>query len=129
MDAETVQEMALTSNLKSAKQAVITLKKEKNVRGLLEVINQLPVVALKVQAIKAVGEIGSKRDAKLLIDRLTRLNLSLVSGGSDQLAEHRVMKKALVGAIAQLARVRAPGDLNVASVKTFIADSKRKVVG
>jgi hypothetical protein len=128
MDAETVQEIALTSNLKSAKQAVNTLKKERNLRGLLEIINDLPVVALKVQAVKALGEVGSKRDAKALIDRLARLNIGLVSGGSDQQAEHRLMKKALVDAIAQLTKVRAPSDLNVAAVKTFIADSKRKAV-
>jgi hypothetical protein len=123
-----VQEIALKSDLKSAKQGVNALKKERNVRGLLEVVNDLPIVALKVQAVKALAEIGSKRDAKPLIDRLARLNISLVSGGSDQLAEHRVMKKALVDAIAQLTKVRPPGDLNVASVKTFIADSKRKVL-
>ena len=128
MDAETVQEIAMTSDLKSAKQAVNTLKKERNIRGLLEVIKDLPVIALKVQAVKALGEIGSKGDAKPLIDRLTRLNTGLVIGGSDQQAEHRLMKKALVDSIAQLTKVRAPGDLTVASVKTFIADSKRKVV-
>lgn len=128
MDAETVQEIALTSNVKSAKQAVNRLKKERNVRGLLEVIKDLPVVAVKVEAIKALGEIGSKREAKLLIDRLSRLNIGLVMGGSDQLAEHRLMKKALVDAIAQLTKVPRPGDLNVATVKTFIADSKRKIV-
>lgn len=128
MDAETVQEIALTSNLKSAKQAINQLKQERNARGLLDVVNDLPIIALKAQAVKALGEIGSKRDAKPLIDRLTDMNYDLVEGGSDQLAEHRVMQKALVEAIAQLTKVNPPGDLDVASIKTFIADSKQRVV-
>lgn len=127
MDAETVQELAFTSDLKSAKQAVTALKNERNLRGLLDVINDLPVVAVKVQAIKALGEVGSKREAKPLIDRLAELNVG-VMGGSDQVGEHELMKKALVDAIARLTKARPPSDLNIASVKTFIADSKRKVV-
>ena len=128
MDAETVEQIALTSNLKSAKQSVNSLKKQRDIRGLLQVADELPIAAVKADAIKALGEIGGKREAKLFIDRLDRLNAVAVPGGSDQVAEVRMLKQALIVAIAQLTKVPRPGDLNVATVKTFIADSKRKVV-
>jgi hypothetical protein len=128
MDAETVQQIALTTNLRSAKQAVNSLKKQRDTRGLLEVVNDLPVAALKAEAIKALGEIGGKREAKLFIDRLDRLNAVAVAGGSDQLAENQMLKEALIIAIAQLTKLPRPGDLNVASIKTFVADSRRKVL-
>ena len=128
MDAETVEQIALTSNLKSAKQAVNSLKKQRDTRALHQVADDLPIAAVKAEAIKALGEIGGKREAKLFIDRLARLNAVAVPGGSDQLAENQMLKQALITAIAQLTKSPAPSDLTVASVKTFIADSKRKVV-
>jgi hypothetical protein len=128
MDAETVQQIAFTADLKAAKQAVNSLKKQGDVSALLQVVKDLPIAAIKADAIKALGEIGGKREAKLFIDRLARLNTTAVRGGSDQEAEQQLMKTALVEAIAQLTAVSPPGDLNVATVRTFIAESKRKVL-
>jgi hypothetical protein len=128
MDAETVEQIALTSDLKAAKQAVRSLQKQRDTRSLLEVAEDVPIAAVKAEAIKAVGEIGGKREAKSFIDRLDRLNTVAVPGGSDQLAEVEMLKQALIVAIAKLTKSPAPGDLSVAAVKTFIADSKRKVL-
>ena len=128
MDAETVEQIALTSTLKSAKQAVNSLKKQRDTRGLLQVVDDVPITAVKAEAIKALGEIGSQREAKLFIARLDRLNSVAVIGGSDQVAENELLKQSLIAAIAQLTKVPAPSDFSVATIKTFIDDSKRKVV-
>jgi hypothetical protein len=128
MDAETVEQIALTSDLKSAKRAVHSLMKQRDMRSLLQVAEDVPIAAVKAEAIKAVGEIGSKREAKSFIDRLDRLNTVAVPGGSDQVAEVKMLKQALITAIAKITKAPLPGDLNVATIKTFIADSKRKIL-
>ncbi len=127
MDAETVQHIAFTNDLATAKQAISAVKQRGDRDTLIKVVQEVPVVALKVEAIKAIGKIGTEREARGLIQLLEPINTSLTIGGSDQQAEHRQMKEALVSAIARISAVPPPMELSETAISQFVSDAKGKM--
>lgn len=127
MDAETVQHIALTNDLPSAKQAISAIKQRGDRETLMKVIKEVPVVDLKIEAIKAIGEIGTEREARVLIERLEPINTAITIGGADQQAEHQQMKEALVNAIARISAVPPPVELSETAVSQFVSDSKGNI--
>ena len=127
MDAETVQHIAFTRDLPTARHTITAIKDNKDIDALFQVIRQVPVVALKIDAIEALGEIGTEKEADSLVRQLESINTAVVEGGADQQAEHRQMKKALVDAIARISAVPPPAGMSEAAISRFVSDSRRKL--
>lgn len=127
MDAETVERIALTEDLPTAKQAIRSIEERRDRETLVRVVEEVPVVDLKVEAIKALGEVGTEREARLLLERLEPINATITVGGSEQQVERRQLKEALVGAIARIGDVPPPEDLNEETVSRFVSDARRRM--
>lgn len=127
MDAEAVQHIAFTNDLPTAKQAISAIRQQRDRDTLIKIIQEVPVVALKVEAIKAIGEIGTKREAGVLIQLLEPINTTMIRGGSDQQAEHQQMKEALVSAIARISAVPPPIERSETAISQFVSDAKGKM--
>ncbi len=127
MDAETVHHIAVTNDLPTAKLAIRTIEEQRDRDNLVRVVQEVPVVDLKVEAIRALGEVGTEREARILIESLEPISTTITVGGSEQQAERRQLKEALVGAIARIGAVPPPEDLGEEAISRFVSDSRRRM--
>jgi hypothetical protein len=109
----------------TAMRAVRQLEDAKNASALADVVERGRNQAVKLRAIKAMGEVADQSSVKRMLAILDGLNTDVVEGGLEQKIENTQLKTALTSAIAQRLKLRLPNWEAVEAIRAFFESAHR----
>lgn len=125
-DQEENRRKAVSTDAELAMPEVANLIRRRDKEGLLQTFDKSRIQKARIAALRGLQQVGGEGEARGLLAALSKLNVSVAEGGTEQELERTEIIAELVRTLAMLYHIQAPANLTQEALGAFVKACREK---